>query len=118
MPRRRRSTDEEGFLSPLMLQILLVLSEGDRHGYAMLQTIEERCGEPFRLGPATLYRSLKRLLDAGFIGEVDQPGGHAQRRSYRITEQGRERARREARRLRRLVDWAQDADLLGARSKG
>ncbi|MEM1249346.1 MAG: PadR family transcriptional regulator [Acidobacteriota bacterium] len=118
MARRRRSTDDDGALSALMLQILLVLSEGERHGYGMLQEIEQRSRAPFRLGPATLYRTLKRLLDARFIAEVESGDDHAQRRRYRITDVGRRRAKLEATRLEGLVDWAHEVRVLGSETKG
>ena len=117
MTRRRRSTDQEGALSLLMLQVLLVLTEGDRHGYAMLQEIESRTGKTFDTGVATLYRTLKRLVDADLIREVSpEPGGHSQRRSYGLTESGRARAQVEARRLESIVRWAQSTEVLGSES--
>ena len=71
MPRRRRTTDESGVLTVLMLQILLVLSEDERHGYAILQEIEERTDAAFEIGAAfrrTLrppHRPRRRTILAG-----------------------------------------------------
>lgn len=112
MQRRRRTTDESGALTVLMLQILLVLSEEPRHGYGILQEIEERSDAAFEIGAATLYRTIKRLLDAGLIEEVDPVRGeHSQRRSYRITADGTARAASEAARLEEVVHWAHATDL-------
>lgn len=96
-----------------MLQILLVLSEGERHGYAILQAIEAGTDEAFEIGAATLYRTIKRLVDAGLIEETEPgQGQHSQRRYYRITAAGTARAAAEAARLEKVVRWARATDLL------
>ncbi len=96
-----------------MLQILLALGEGERHGYAIMQEIERRTGATTEIGAGTLYRSVKQLLDAGFIVEVTpRKIVHRQRRYYGITRAGRRRAVIEAQRLSDMVDWAQATDLL------
>ena len=66
---RRSSTDEGSTLTPLMFQILMALSEGDRHGYGILQEIEERTGGAFRIGAGTLYRAIKQLVGAELMAE-------------------------------------------------
>jgi DNA-binding PadR family transcriptional regulator len=110
---RRQATDEASTLTPLMFQILLALSEGERHGYGIMQEIEKRTGGAFPVGAGSLYRALKRLLEAGFIAEVrETSGGHSQRRVYRLTADGRTRARAEARLLGDIVAWARDSDVL------
>lgn len=108
---RRSSTDEGSTLTPLMFQILVALSEGDRHGYAILQAIEERTGGAFRIGAGTLYRAIKQLVDAGLMAETDADDGHAQRRTYRLTEAGRARAAADARVFRDIAAWADEAAL-------
>ncbi len=108
---RRSSTDEGSTLTPLMFQILIAVSEGDRHGYGILQEIEERTEGAFRIGAGTLYRAIKQLVDAGLMAEVEGEGGHAQRRTYRITEPGRDRAAADARVFRRIAAWADEASL-------
>jgi DNA-binding PadR family transcriptional regulator len=118
MTRRRRTTDDNGALTTLMLQILLVLTEGPRHGYAILQEIETRTDAAFEIGAATLYRTIKRLVDAAMIEEVPSAAAeHSQRRAYRITAAGTERAAAEAERLETIVAWARDVESLrlGAR---
>jgi len=110
---RRSSTDEGSTLTPLMFQILIALSGGDRHGYAILQEIEERTGGAFRIGAGTLYRAIKQLVDAGLMDEVEGEDGHSQRRTYRLTEAGRRRAAADARVFRHIADWAEEASLGG-----
>lgn len=108
---RRSSTDEGSTLTPLMFQILVALSAGDRHGYAILQEIEERTGGAFRVGAGTLYRAIKQLVDARLMEEIEGDDGHSQRRTYRLTEAGRARAAADARVFRGIADWAEEARL-------
>ena len=54
-----------------------------------MRRVEEQTGGRTRLGPGTLYSSIQKLLDAGFIAEVAARGedgpGEARRRYYRLT---------------------------------
>jgi DNA-binding PadR family transcriptional regulator len=108
---RRSSTDRGSTLTPLMFQILIALSGGERHGYAILQEIEERTGGAFRIGTGTLYRAIKQLVDAGLMAETGGDDAHAQRRTYRITEAGQARAAADARVFREIAAWAEEAKL-------
>lgn len=110
---RRPSTDEASPLTPLMFQILLALVPGQRHGYAVMQEIEERTQGGFPIGAGSLYRAIKQLVDADLIAEVEpKTRVHRQRRYYRITPKGRRRAAQEARVFHGMAAWAQDANLL------
>jgi DNA-binding PadR family transcriptional regulator len=100
-----------------MFQILLGLSDGQRHGYAIMQEIEERTDGAFGIGAGTLYRAIKQLVDAGLIAEVQRKTSeHRQRRYYRLTPAGRRRAAAEARVFDGMVAWARDARLLESRN--
>ena len=60
-------------LNPLpsaAFQIMLSLVDNDLHGYEIMRRVEEHTGGRTRLGPGTLYSSIRTLLDAGFIAEV------------------------------------------------
>lgn len=114
---RRASTAAGSTLTPLMFQILVALSAGDRHGYAIMQEIEERTHGAFRIGAGTLYRAIKQLVDAGLMAELDADAGHRQRRNYRLTAAGRERATTDARVFREIAAWADEANL-GATGAG
>ena len=110
---RRHATDETSTLTPLMFQILVALSQGTRHGYAIMQEIEERTGGGFTIGAGSLYRSIKQLVDAAFIVEIEEKDpAHPQRRRYQITRAGRRRAVSEARVLGDIAEWAREAQLL------
>jgi DNA-binding PadR family transcriptional regulator len=97
--------------SPTVLHILLALTEGPRHGYAIKQEAESRSNGVVRLGPGTLYEAIQRLLDAQLVretsGETDPVNGQeAQRRYYQLTARGRRLLRQEIEQLGRLVDYA------------
>lgn len=108
------STPEPASLLPLsepVLQILLTLADGSRHGYGIMQEVEERTEGRVRLGPGTLYGAVKRLRERGLIDEVDEAEASVEavddrRRYYRLTDLGREVARLEVVRLAGLVETA------------
>lgn len=95
-------------LTPAMHHILLALLEGDRHGYAIMQAIEALSHGQMRLGPGTLYTSIRKLLDGRLIEESDQRPDEddERRRYYRLSSAGREAVLAETRRLSRLVQYA------------
>ena len=100
-------------LTPISFEILLALTEGDRHGYAILQQVEARTAGVLPLRTGTLYRALARLEEAGLILLVDGPDTDDERRRYyRITPRGRDVAREEARRLEDQVAAARARKLL------
>jgi DNA-binding PadR family transcriptional regulator len=97
-------------MPPAWFHILLSLSDGDRHGYALMQEIAEESGGRIRLGPGTLYGALKRLLSLGLVeesGRRPDPGLDDQRRRYyRLTALGRRAMTAEAARHAGLVELA------------
>ena len=106
-------------LTPATFQILMALVDGERHGYAIMMEVEARSEGTVRLGPGTLYGSLKRLLDAGIVvnaGEGAHPkSADERRRYYRLTKFGLSVARAEARRLEETVRTARRKKLIGLR---
>jgi DNA-binding PadR family transcriptional regulator len=111
----RISTNPVDALLPLKLPIfhmLLALSEGDRHGYALKREILQRTNGKLNLGSGALYGSILAMLDQGLIEESEErPDPHLddeRRRYYRITPLGRRVAQAEAARLRQLVRLAED----------
>lgn len=112
-----RAPESQLPLTPATFQILLALVDGERHGYAVMREVAERSGGGVRLGPGTLYGTLKRLLEGGLIEEcgerADPELGDERRRYYRITEYGLAVARAEARRLDRVVRAARQKKLIG-----
>lgn len=95
--------------------IMLALADGERHGYSIIKEVEEETGGAVRLGPGTLYRMLKQLLDDGWIAEVDRVDeSDPRRRYYRLTPRGKKAAQIEAARLAHLVRIARARRLLPA----
>ena len=92
-------------LTPAVFHILLALAEGERHGYAVMQEVEERTGGVIRMGPGTLYGSLKRMTVSGLIEAAGEEDGE-RRRHYSLTKLGRSVLMAEAQRLETLVDAA------------
>ena len=113
------SAEPESFLplTPAMFHILMALAKGESHGYAIMQDIETNTDGRFRIGPGTLYGSIKRMLASGWIEEVDERPDpdldDERRRYYRLTGLGRQVAEAEAGRLAGMVRLARDAQLLG-----
>lgn len=98
-------------------EILLALADGERHGYSIMTEVAERSGGSVRLGPGTLYGSVKRMLASGLIDEHEPRRRSAdddeRRRYYRLTSLGRAVASAEAARLEELVKQARRKRLLG-----
>ena len=110
MPKRADPVPRKPLSLPVTY-ILLALSEGDLHGYAIKQDVERRTGGAVRLGPGTLYEAIQRLEESGLISEADAgavpvDGQEAQRRYYTLTARGWSALRDEIRQLGRLVDEA------------
>jgi DNA-binding PadR family transcriptional regulator len=102
MPKRK--------LDPLpwaAFQILLALADEDLHGYGIMRQVADQTGDRLRLGPGTLYSSIRTLLEEKLIEEVDLRAdaklGEERRRYYRLTSVGRKLARSEAERLADLL---------------
>jgi DNA-binding PadR family transcriptional regulator len=104
-------------LTPPVFHILLALSDGERHGYAIMQQVAADTNGALQLGPGTLYGCLKRMLAARLVEESDdRPDPNLddeRRRYYRITDFGARTVRAEAQRLAVAVSAAQAKRLLG-----
>lgn len=92
-------------LTPAVFHVLLALSDGDRHGYAILKDILERSQGQVRMQAGTLYGTLQRLLDLDWVDEVPAPSDEvdARRRYYRLTDAGRATLAAEVTRMDDLV---------------
>lgn len=88
-------------------QIMLSLASREQHGYGIMQEVLERTHGKLRLWPATLYGSIKRLIEADLIEESDERPApeldDARRRYYRLTAFGRRVLDAECERLQALV---------------
>ncbi len=113
-----QSPDPEALLplTPAVFHILLALADGEKHGYAIMREVGARSAGAVRMGPGTLYGSIRRMLDDGLIVEmrdrVDPAHGDERRRYYRLTDFGRRVLHAEAHRLEQLVRIAQSKRVL------
>lgn len=94
-------------LKPHWFHVLLSLADGEQHGYGIMQEVLERTGGKVRLWPATLYGTLRRLIEENLIAEsAERPAAgldDARRRYYRLTRFGRRVLAAESERLEELV---------------
>ena len=104
-------------LTPAVFHILLALADGEKHGYAIMQLVDDMSNGKVKMGPGTLYGSLKRMQKSHLIIEIDQPAAvdnpDERRRYYQLTDFGELVATAEAKRLQQLVNSAQSQRLLG-----
>ncbi len=105
-------------LKPAVCHILLALGEGQIHGLGIADWVEEYTGGAVELGPGTLYRTLKEMLELGLVRETPAPDSDAdpRRRYYAITTEGRRRMVAEIARLDRLVKTARDRNFVPRRA--
>jgi DNA-binding PadR family transcriptional regulator len=110
-------TDEFLPLTPAVFHILLALADQERHGYGIMQEVTTMTQDRVRMGPGTLYGSIKRMRKANLIEESDERPDpeldDERRRYYRLTDFGRRVLAAEARRLSGLMDVAQAKRVLG-----
>ena len=93
-------------LAQAQFHVLVALTNGERHGYAIMQDVEASSGGIVRMGPATLYGTLKKLVDQGLAEELaGRPADDddKRRRYYRLTGLGERVCAAEADRLAGLV---------------
>jgi DNA-binding PadR family transcriptional regulator len=110
MAKPRETEDPKDFL-PLpssSFHVLLVLAEEEKHGYAIMREVERISDGAVRMGPGTLYGTIKRLLEIGMVeesGERPDPDlDDERRRYYRITGLGERVCAAEVRRLSTMIE--------------
>lgn len=103
-------------LTPVVFHILLALADGECHGYAIMKNVAATTEGHVRLGPGTLYGTIKRLIEGGLIEESDERPDpemdDERRRYYRLTELGGRVARAEVEHLFKTVHLAQAKRLI------
>lgn len=111
MPRDLDPIDRHLPLKPIHFYILLVLLDGERHGYGIVKEIEERTHGATRLEPGNLYRHLRRLMDQGFVEEAGDRTTETEvderRIYYTMTPLGRRVTAAEAARMKALAHAAE-----------
>lgn len=103
-------------LTPAVLHILIALEGEPKHGYGIMKTVEAITDGKVTMGPGTLYGTIKRMLKAGLIEEIDeQPDpdlDDERRRYYRLTAFGIRVLKAEVKRLAALMKVARAKSLL------
>ncbi len=100
-------------LQEAAFHILVALGDSDKHGYAIMQDVADRTDGNVRLNAGTLYTTIRRLLEQGFILELDErpDSDDERRRYYRLSAAGRREVAEEASRLQRMLKLARAAGL-------
>ena len=97
-------------LTPAIAHILLAVADQDRHGYAIMQEVERMTAGAVRMGPGTLYGTIKRMMSSGLLEETDERPDPSlddeRRRYYRATALGRRVLEAETARMAALVGAA------------
>jgi DNA-binding PadR family transcriptional regulator len=112
-----KNTDPLEFLplSATDFQLLLALTDGELHGYAIGKSVRESSGGRVRIGLGSLYRIIARLLNSGLVEEAGSENGESEdgskRRTYHLTALGRSVLRAEVNRLSDAVDLARSSRL-------
>jgi DNA-binding PadR family transcriptional regulator len=117
MPPARGEIDSKLPLKPLVFQVLLALSDDERHGWSLVREVQQRGGFA-RLMPGNFYRTLRAMLADGLIEESSKRSTRRgddedeRRRYFRLTQLGAAVATAEARRLEAVVLEARAKRLL------
>jgi len=101
-------------MPPAAFYILFALADGEKHGYAIMQDTLKLSEGRFRMGPATLYTNIQRLLEAEWIKEVEGDGdtpSDSRRRYYRLRKPGKTALEQELERMRRVLARAEALSL-------
>jgi DNA-binding PadR family transcriptional regulator len=103
-------------LTPAVFHLLLALVDGERHGYGIMQEVTQSTDGQIKMGPGTLYGTIKRLLESGMIEESDERPDpeldDERRRYYRLTGLGQRVAKAEVARYARLLEVARGKGLV------
>jgi DNA-binding PadR family transcriptional regulator len=117
MPKSKIQHDDLLPLTPAVFHVLLALADGVLHGYAIMQEVAEHTEDRIKMGPGTLYGTIKRLIEGGLIEESNErPDANMddeRRRYYRLTAVGQRVVMAEAQRYADMVAVARAKKLIG-----
>ena len=91
-------------LPQISFSILMALSLKPRHGYEIMQQVDEDSLGKIKLGPGSLYSAVKQLKEDNFIEEV--PDSDPRRRYYRLSKKGWKRLNAELEYFDKTVEIA------------
>jgi DNA-binding PadR family transcriptional regulator len=94
-------------LTPAVFYVMLSLSSGPKHGYAIMHEATTLSEGSFKMGPATLYTTIQRLVAFYLIVETaEEPAEDSRRRYYDLTESGRQLLEAEVKRMNSVLRGA------------
>jgi DNA-binding PadR family transcriptional regulator len=112
----KESVSPQQPLTPAVFHILLALADGEKHGYSIMKDVETQTAGKIKMGPGTLYGSIKRMLTASLIEEADERPDPAlddqRRRYYRLSDIGQRVLSTESQRLEQAVKIARQKHIL------
>ena len=94
--------------------ILFSLIDGEKHGYAIMKAVQEDTRGRLKLGPATLYTNLKKMLAQGLIVETEKEEQTERRRYYQLSDQGKTLVEDELQQLEATLNLARQRRITGA----
>lgn len=111
-----KTTSQHQPLTPAVFHILMALTDGEKHGYSIMKNVEKQTEGRIKMGPGTLYGSIKRMLTAGFIEEAyerpDPALDDERRRYYQMSALGQKVLSAESQRLEQAVKIARQKQVL------
>ena len=117
MPKTKIDPQKLLPLTPAVFHLLLALADGERHGYAIMREVAASTKGCIKMGPGTLYGTIKRLLEMRLIEESEERPDpeldDERRRYYRLTGLGQRVLADEAQRYAQIVELARGKRLLG-----
>jgi DNA-binding PadR family transcriptional regulator len=103
-------------LTPSVFFILLALADGEKHGYAIMQSVSSLSDQQFRMGAGTLYTTIQRLLELDLIEETERAGSQSdhekRRRYYQLTRNGKLALEAELDRMESIVRFVRTNKLV------
>jgi DNA-binding PadR family transcriptional regulator len=104
-------TSRREALTPATFHVLLALSRGPLHGYAIMRQVEEDAGS--QMGPGTVYGTVGRLEAAGWVEDAGEDTSDPRRgRLFALTAAGRQALEAEIARIHRLAALANERNVV------
>jgi DNA-binding PadR family transcriptional regulator len=98
-------------LTETTFYILYSLSDSPRHGYSIIKEVQRLSDGRITMATGTLYGAIKRLVQIGWIEQVEKAGkkdDDRDRKYYKLTKGGSVQLRREVRRIQELSVLVKD----------
>jgi DNA-binding PadR family transcriptional regulator len=115
MSKTKMFSASDAPLTPAVFYILLALGVKERHGYEIMKQVHEDSHGKVKLGPGTLYGSIKKMLEEKLIAEVNERPDplldDERRRYYKLTNLGKKMLSTELQRFAEALEIAKKAHM-------